>query len=153
MGYTVITRPFYAEKCNSLFLRSNKQPSVLQWWQRSTLQALSDELWAYFMDWPMCYFIHVCLMNIAYEATDYFLMFVCHYNMFVLMFVIVSVLLTVSYFFMFLFLTYLRKFFLQNYRSGLHSFFISGALCDQLVVFSCIMCLCLTISVKLNKPF
>lgn len=42
------TRPFSEEKCISLFLRSNKQPSVLQWRQRSMLQALSDDLWANF---------------------------------------------------------------------------------------------------------
>lgn len=47
-------------------------------------------------------------------------------------------------------LTYLKEVLQAELKSGLHAVFISGALSDQSVVFLCIMCLRLTISVKLN---
>lgn len=47
-------------------------------------------------------------------------------------------------------LTCLKEVLQAELKSGLHAVFISGALSDQSVVFLCIMCLRLTISVKLN---
>lgn len=141
--------PFFNEATKSLQYSNDDRGAHYR------LQVMNYE--PIFLDWLMYYFMFVLRtlpMRISHEATDHFLMFVCHNNMFMLMFVVVSLLFYWLYHICFvLVLTYLRKFDLQNYRPGLHSLFISGALCDQSVVFSCITCLCLTISVKLNKPF
>lgn len=99
------TRPFSEEKCNSfyfLFLGSNKQPSVLlwrqehmtgsKWWTTSLFFGLTNVLF------------YVCLANNAREHIMWrygpLLMFVCHNNMSVLMFVVVCLLFYwLSYFF------------------------------------------------------
>ncbi len=149
------TRPFSEEECNSIFLK--KQQTAFSTPMMTEEHITGSMSWAYFFGLTNV-LLHVCLttlpMRISHEATDHFLMFVCHNNMFMLMFFVVSlvVLLTVSYFFLSLF-WHIWGSYLQNYRPGLHSLVISGALCDQSVVFSCITCLCLTFSVKLNKPF
>lgn len=109
------TRPFSEEKCNSffLFLRSNSLQYSHE--DRSTWQALNDELRAYFFGLTLTVLFYVCLVNNAYEDLTWrygpLLMFVCHNNMFVLMFVVVYLLFYwLSYFFFVLVLTYLWKF-------------------------------------------
>lgn len=152
MVYTVI---------QGLFLRKNAIPFFIFMKQQTAFSTpvkkehITGSNWwtvSLFLDW-LCYFMFV-LQTMSEDPTWRYgslLMFVCHNNMFVLMFVVISVLPTVSFFCSCL--TYLRKFYLENYRSGLHSLYTSGTLCDQSVTFSCIMCLCLIISVKLNKTF
>lgn len=95
---------------------------------------------------------HVCPMNIVCEdftrSIGPLLMFVCHNNVFV-----VCLFYWLCLFFPVPISDIFEDVLHAELQTGLHYPFIYGALCDQSVVPSCITCLCLTIAVKLNKPF
>lgn len=97
MGYTVIQGlfprknaiPFFLKKQQKAFstpIMREEHITGSKWWTMSLFNGLTNVLF------------HVCLTNIAFEDLTWsygplvFIMFVCHYNMFVLMFVVVPLL-------------------------------------------------------------